>query len=152
MSAVLAAAPALIARACLALDEEDFGAFLACCAPDFGYTVRVHSPELRKWTTWLAQSRSELEGLYAALPEHLRRRGRLLRHLGPTIVDDLGGSECRAVTSFVVFHTDADGRTHAWAAGRYRDRVSLQGERAQLAEREVVLDTRDLGAGSHVPI
>lgn len=152
MSAALSAVPAVVARSCLALDDEDYAAFLAHCAADFRYAIRVYSPELRKWTTWLAQSRSDLEGLFAALPEHLRRRGRLLRHLGPTVVDDLGNGECRAITSFVVFHTGTDGRTQPWAAGRYRDRLVADGARALLTEREVVLDTRDLGAGSHVPI
>ena len=82
-----AAAAELVARAALALDDEDFTGFLAWCTADFRYEVRTWSPELRKWMTWLAQSRSELEALLAALPEHLRRRGRLLRQLGPTIVD-----------------------------------------------------------------
>ena len=147
-----AAAPPLVARSCMALDDEDFGAFLRCCTPDFRYAVRVRSPELRKWMTWLSQSRAELEALFAALPEHLRRRGTLLRHLGPTVVDGLDALECRATTTFVVFHTGVDGRTHAWAAGPYRDRVAARDGVACLAEREVVLETRDLGAGSHVPL
>ena len=156
----------LVARAALALDDEDFAGFLALCTGDFRYEARSWSPELRKWMTWLAQSRSELEALLAALPEHLRRRGRLLRQLGPTIVDAdvpepgaevagaAGAVALRATTSFAIFHTDPDGRTRLWVVGRYRDRivVGAAGSGARLASREVVLDTRDLGIGSHVPI
>ncbi len=159
----------LVARAALALDDEDFAGFLALCTSDFRYEARSWSPELRKWMTWLAQSRSELEALLAALPEHLRRRGRLLRQLGPTIIDSepavAGESGNGAVTgallattSFAVFHTDPEGRTRLWVVGRYRDRI-IPGAAAgaasngvRLASREVVLDTRDLGIGSHVPI
>jgi len=155
----------LVARAALALDDEDFTGFLALCTGDFRYEVRTWSPELRKWMTWLAQSRSELEALLGALPEHLRRRGRLLRHLGPTIVDAGApgpGAESAgtllATTSFAIFHTDPDGRTRLWVVGRYRDRIVVGAAAApgtpglRLAAREAVLDTRDLGIGSHVPI
>lgn len=166
----------LVARTALALDDEDFTGFLALCTADFRYEVRTWSPELRKWMTWLAQSRSELEALLAALPEHLRRRGRLLRQLGPTIVDAdvpepgaeragaAGAGALRATTSFAIFHTDPDGRTRLWVVGRYRDRIVVGAAGAggnegpagatgaRLASREVVLDTRDLGIGSHVPI
>jgi methanesulfonate monooxygenase small subunit len=142
----------LVARSCLALDREDFAGFLQCCTADFRYAVRVWSPELRRQMTWLAQSRTELEALFGALPEHLRRRGTLLRHLGPTIVDALGDGEWRAVTSVVVFHTDAEGRTRTWVAGRYHDRIVERAGSPLLAEREVELQTRDLGAGSHVPL
>lgn len=160
----------LVARAALALDDEDFAGFLALCTGDFRYEARSWSPELRKWMTWLAQSRSELEALLAALPEHLRRRGRLLRQLGPTIVDAdvpepgaegagaAGAGALRATTSFAIFHTDPDGRTRLWVVGRYRDRIVVGAAgpggatNARLASREVVLDTRDLGIGSHVPI
>lgn len=163
-----AAAAELVARAALALDDEDFAGFLALCTGDFRYEARSWSPELRKWMTWLAQSRSELEALLAALPEHLRRRGRLLRQLGPTIVDAAADGEpegtLRATTSFAIFHTDPDGRTRLWVVGRYRDRIVVGAGGAggnegpagatgpRLAAREVVLDTRDLGIGSHVPI
>ncbi len=165
------AAAELVARSALALDDEDFAGFLALCSADFRYEARSWSPELRKWMTWLAQSRTELEALLAALPEHLRRRGRLLRQLGPTIVDadapgpgtegaDAGDTArtLRATTSFAIFHTDPDGRTRLWVVGRYRDRIVVDAAAApgkpglRLAAREAVLDTRDLGIGSHVPI
>lgn len=154
----------LVARAALALDDEDFKGFLALCTADFRYEVRTWSPELRKWMTWLGQSRSELEALLAALPEHLRRRGRLLRQLGPTIVDAEApgpgtgsAGTLLATTSFAIFHTDPDGRTRTLAVGRYRDRIVVGAAGPggatgpRLAAREVVLDTRDLGIGSHVP-
>ncbi len=149
----------LVARAALALDDEDFAGFLVLCSADFRYEARSWSPELRKWMTWLAQSRAELEALLAALPEHLRRRGRLLRQLGPTIVDAGDAAHTLlATTSFAIFHTDPDGRTRLWVVGRYRDRIVVDAAAApgkpglRLAAREAVLDTRDLGIGSHVPI
>lgn len=149
---VTAAAAPLIARTALALDEEDYSQFLALCSADFRYEVRTWSPELRKWMTWLAQSRTELEALFATLPEHLRRRGRLLRQLGPTILDVPTPDGVRASTSFAIYHTDLEGRTRIWAVGRYRDRIVPSPHGARLTAREVVLDTRDLGIGSHVPL
>jgi hypothetical protein len=57
-----------------------------------------------------------------------------------------------AVSTFIVHHTDLEGRTQTLAVGRYIDIVNMSEEQARLAARDVVLDTRDLGIGLHVPI
>ena len=37
---------ALVYKSCLALDEEDFDAYLALCGTDFRYRITARSPEL----------------------------------------------------------------------------------------------------------
>ena len=39
-----------------------------------------------------------------------------------------------------------------FAAGRYNDTIDMSGNRPLLRTREVRLDTRDLGGGTHFPI
>jgi hypothetical protein len=57
------------------------------------------------------------------------------------------------VTSpFVVHHTNLEGQTHTLAVGRYIDIVNMTDEKIVLTARDVMLDTRDLGIGLHVPI
>jgi methanesulfonate monooxygenase subunit beta len=53
----------------------------------------------------------------------------------------------------VVYKTALDGgATGLFAVGKYFDTVSLEGEEPLLTGRDVRLDTRDLGIGSHFPL
>lgn len=146
------AARSLVATACLALDEEDFCSFLACCSDDFHYTIRVHSPELRRDMTWLEHDLAGMQGLLEGVRDHLRRQGRLLRHLGASVLVEASAQHTVLDTSVLVLHTDLEGVTRVWAAGRYRDAVAAGADGARLLNRRVQLHTRDLGTGSHVPI
>lgn len=147
-----AAARELVALSCLALDEEDSTTFLALCAADFNYCIKVDSPELRRSMVWLEHDLDGLGELLTSVGEHLRRSGRLLRHLGGSVM--LRDSEkcLRLSTSFSVLHTALDGRTALWAAGRYLDDIGTVDGELRLLQRTVDLHTRDLGIGSHVPI
>jgi len=142
----------LIGSAALALDAEAFDDFLALCTTDFHYLVRVTSPELGQDMIWLEQNREALEKLFAALPEHLTRLGRLTRQV--SVASTTEAADRLHVTSVLsVFHTDNEGRTAVMAVGRYHDEVIVDEDDAlRLHRREVHLDTRDLGIGSHVPL
>lgn len=142
---------ALIHRACLHLDREEWDKFLALCAPDFRYRVTAYSPELRRQMIWFDHDLASLKALLEMVPQHLRRMGTLLRHVSVGAIE--GEAAPFTVTStFQCIHTDHEGRSHLLAAGRYSDVVTVQDGRTLLSSRETQLETRDLGIGSHVPI
>jgi methanesulfonate monooxygenase small subunit len=141
----------LIGRAGLLLDDGHYEGFLALCAPDFSYRIRVWSPELARDMIWLEHDYGGLAQLFAALPEHLTRPGRLTRHVTVASID--AGPAALEVTSVVtIHHTDLEGCTSTLAVGRYVDRIVEQDGELRLKSREVQLDTRDLGIGSHAPL
>ena len=144
----------LIYRSCLRLDEGDFPGWLDLCAPEFRYTITAYSPEIRKEMTWLDHDRDGMEGLFKMLPKHNSDHSPLTRHASVYVVDwDEGGNEATAITSVVVYRTAMDGgATDLFAVGKYFDTVSLEGEVPLLAGRNVRLDTRELGIGSHFPL
>jgi 3-phenylpropionate/cinnamic acid dioxygenase small subunit len=140
----------LVGQAALALDAEAFDDFLAFCTDDFHYRIRVMSPELGREMIWLEQTRTELEKLFEALPEHLTRPGRLTRQVTVATIQSQPPN-WQVTSTFSVFHTDFEGRTEILAVGRYQDQVTSDAGTMRLSERDVYLDTRDLGIGSHVP-
>jgi methanesulfonate monooxygenase subunit beta len=144
----------LIYRSCLRLDEGDFSGWLDLCAPEFRYAITAYSPEIRKEMTWLDHDRDGMEGLFKMLPKHNSDHSPLTRHASVYVVDlDGEGNVATAVTSVVVYRTAMDGgATDLFAVGKYFDTVSLEGETPLLAGRNVRLDTRELGIGSHFPL
>lgn len=144
----------LVYRSCLRLDEGDFPGWLDLCAPDFRYTITAYSPEIRKEMTWLEQDRAGMEGLFKMLPKHNSDHSPLTRHASVYTVDlDEEGDRATAVTSVVVYRTALDGgATELFAVGKYFDEIDLEGESPLLAGRNVRLDTRELGIGSHMPL
>jgi 3-phenylpropionate/cinnamic acid dioxygenase small subunit len=140
----------LVGQAALALDAEAFDTFLALCTQDFHYRIRVMSPELGQEMIWLEQTRIDLEKLFEALPEHLTRPGQLTRQVSVATIESQASS-WRCTSVFSIFHTDFEGRTQILAVGRYQDQVTSDAGTMRLSERDVYLDTRDLGIGSHVP-
>ncbi len=144
----------LIYRSCLRLDEGDFPGWLDLCAPELRYTITAYSPEIRKEMTWLDHDRDGMEGLFKMLPKHNSDHSPLTRHASVYVVDlDDEENEATAITSVVVYRTAMDGgATDLFAVGKYFDTVSLEGETPLLAGRNVRLDTRELGIGSHFPL
>lgn len=143
----------LIGGASLALDDGDFARFLGYCDDPFNYRIRVWSPELKKDMTWLEHDRDGLTELFKSLPDHLQRLGRLHRQVTVATVEPSNVDGFLVVTSpFIVHHTNLDGQTQTLAVGRYIDIVNMTDEKIVLAARDVMLDTRDLGIGLHVPI
>lgn len=144
----------LIYSSCLRLDNQDFESWLALCAPEFRYTITAYSPEIRKEMTWLDHDLAGMESMFNMLPKHNSDHSPLTRHASVYLVDyDESTGEASAVTSLTVYKTQLDGgATELFAVGKYLDKVSLVEGSALLASRNVRLDTRELGIGSHIPL
>jgi methanesulfonate monooxygenase subunit beta len=142
----------LIYRSCLALDAQDYKAFLAMCEPDFRYAITTYSPETRRDQVWLDHDRGGMETLFTNLPRHNSDHSPLTRHATVYTVDRDGDSQAKVVSALQVFRTQLDGgATELFAVGHFHDDVRLSGEAAKLLRRTVRLDTRQLGYGYHVP-
>ena len=143
----------LVFRSCLLLDEEKFDDYIGLFASDCNYRITTYSPDLRKEQTWLDLNHSELQSLLKNLEYHVRLPGRLMRHPGgPFIGSRVGMSEVFVSTSILVIHTDLEGNSSIFAAGKYQDLLAETSEGLRFQEREVRLDTRQFGPGSHVPL
>lgn len=143
----------LIGRLSLALDDGRFDTFLGLCDDPFNYRILTWSPELKRQMTWLEHNREGLADLFNSLPGHLQRPGRLHRQVTVVTVDPSKEEDFLVVTSsFIVHHTHLEGQTQTLAVGRYIDVINMSDEKILLTARDVMLDTRDLGIGLHVPI
>jgi methanesulfonate monooxygenase small subunit len=143
----------LIYRSCIYLDNQDFVRWLDLCTPEFRYTITTYSPEIRKVMVWLDHDREGMEGLFKMLPKHNSDHSPLTRHASVYLVEYNEAKQVASVvTSVVVYKTRLDGgATELFAVGKYFDEVSLEGGAPLLASRNVRLDTRELGIGSHLP-
>lgn len=148
----------VIYTGCLHLDELRFEAWLELAAPDLRYRITAYSPEIRKDMTWLEHDRSGLSALFELLPRHHVNHAQWLRHAVLYHVVQEADGLVRAVTSLAVYHTAVDvgeahveaGGTRIFVVGRYHDRLRLDRGRWLLAERNVRLETRQLGIGTHL--
>lgn len=135
------------------LDKEDFTNYLTKCAEDFQYMIEVDTPELASTSTWLSVDKPEMKDLLKDIKRHIRLKGRFLRQLGPSQIKlEQKARTANARTSFITVLTDLDGTSRIYAVGHYLDRISWDDSATLLVERVVHLQTRDLGAGSHVPL
>ncbi len=143
----------VVYRAALALDERDYRAFLDLCEPDFRYVIGAYSPEIRRQMVWLDHDKPGLQLLFETLPRHNSDHSPLARHVTVYLVDvQADSATASAVSALQVFRTALDGgTTELYAVGKILDTVRLAGERARLVRREIRLDTRMLGIGSHIP-
>lgn len=143
----------LILRSCLYLDDCDWDNYLNLCSDDFTYRIAAFSPELRKDMVWLEQDRPGLTDLFGNLKNHVTLQGRFLRHANVALIErDDGHNNVKVTTTFLVIYTNLLGVSEMFAAGRYNDTIDISGNRPLLSMREVRLDTRDLGGGTHFPI
>ena len=143
----------LVHRSCLFLDDNDWDAYLDRCTDDFTYRITAFSPELRKNMVWLEQDRAGMTNLFDNLENHVTLQGRFLRHVTVALIErDEENSIGQATSTFFVIYTGLDGVSKMFAAGRYNDTIDVSGNRPLLRTREVTLDTRDLGGGTHFPI
>ncbi|HEY2897842.1 MAG TPA: hypothetical protein VGJ12_11930 [Gemmatimonadaceae bacterium] len=154
---------ALVYETCMALNAENWAAFLAACDPQaFRYRITNYSPEIRREQCWMDRDFKGLKAMLDLLPRHNSDHSPLTRHatVYKVVVDE--GGEIRATTQLAVYRTQLDGmnshfesgRTELLAIGRYEDRIGLagNGEGPRLIARDVVLDTRQIGIGSHFPL
>jgi methanesulfonate monooxygenase small subunit len=143
----------LVHRSCLFLDDSDWDAYLGLCTEDFTYRITAFSPELRKNMVWLEQDCAGMTNLFENLENHVTLKGRFLRHVNVALIEcDEEHGVGRAISTFFVIHTGLDGVSTMFAVGRYNDTIDISGNRPLLHTREVTLDTRDLGGGTHFPI
>jgi anthranilate 1,2-dioxygenase small subunit len=64
------------------------------------------------------------------------------RHLLSNLrIVERAGDEVRAQCNYVVFQTRVDGETSIYSAGKYQDRIVVEGDRLRFKERQVVFDT-----------
>ena len=142
----------LVYRSCLALDAQDFKAFLALCDAAFRYSIVTYVPEVRREQVWLDHDRGGMQTLLTNLPRHNSDHSPITRHATVYTVELRSDSEADVVSALQVFRTQLDGgATELFAVGRLHDTVRLNGTDAKLARRIVRLETRQLGFGYHVP-
>lgn len=144
---------ALIYRSCLTMDACDFDGYLSLCDASFNYAITTYSPEIRKQMTWLEHDRAGMKTLFANLPKHNSDHSILSRHVTVYLVEPMAEPGRHQVTSALqVFRTALDGgATELFAVGKMIDIVALDASGATLVARNVKLDTRMLGFGSHLP-
>jgi methanesulfonate monooxygenase small subunit len=141
----------------LLLDAGRHGAFLETTTAELRYRVVAYSPDLRREMTWLEHDRAGLAALIELLPRHHVDGAIWQRHavLQTAVLEAPG--RARAVSALALYSTVVDvgdahvegGSTHLLAVGRYHDVFREERGQWRLAEREVRLDTRQLGVGSH---
>jgi methanesulfonate monooxygenase small subunit len=149
---MLESAKDLVSLSCLFLDEEKFDRYLELFSSESRYTIRTYSPDLRKDISLLDLDRAELGVLFKNLPKHVRLPGRFLRLANGTLVEGKSEQQLSIMTSVLITHTDLEGVSRVFAAGRYRDKVVMEDGKPRLSEREVRVDTRQFGPGSHIPL
>lgn len=145
---------AFIYHSLLLLDARDFKGWLDLCAPELRYRITTYSPEIRKEMTWLDHDHAGTEHLIRLLPRHNSDQSAFTRHATVYRVDyDAERGEAQAVTSVILFRTVLDGgTTQLYAVGKYYDTIVVDGDTLRLRERNLRLDTRDLGIGTHYPL
>jgi methanesulfonate monooxygenase small subunit len=153
----------MIYDGCMALNAERWPDFLALCEPQgFRYRITNYSPEILRTQCWMDRDFKGLKSVIELLPKHNTDHSPLTRHaiVYKVLVDATSG-EVHAHTQLAIYRTELDGsnshfdsgRTALWAIGRYEDRIRADGDGgARLLERNVVLDTRQIDIGSHLPL
>lgn len=152
-AAIRAQVEELVYQSALFLDARDFDGYLGLCDPDYRYVITTHSPEIRQEMVWLDHDREGLKTLLETLPRHNSDHSPLSRHVTVYTIDVDAAQASAVVTSALqVFRTALDGgATELFAVGKIRDRVRLSDAGARLAARQIKLDTRMLGIGTHIP-
>ena len=153
----------MIYETCMALNAENWKVFLEACDPHaFRYRITNYSPEIRREQCWMDRDFKGLKAMIDILPRHNSDHSPLTRHTTVyKVVADEASGEMRATSQVAIYRTQLDGmnshfesgRTELFAVGRYEDRVKLpDGGRPRLVARTVVLDTRQIDIGSHLPL
>jgi 3-phenylpropionate/cinnamic acid dioxygenase small subunit len=142
----------LIYDSCALLDQERFDEWLALCGPQFTYRITTYSDELSRMMTWMDQDKPGMAHIFANANKHERYTGRLRRHVSMLRVTAGRGDVAEVKSAVAVYHTELNGVSELYAIGAYHDQVQRSDGALLLARREVVLDTRRLAFGPHVPM
>lgn len=141
-----------IAKSCMAMDEERFDDYLTLCSGNYRYRILTFSPDIGREMTWLDLDAIGMHALLNMVPQHVRLQGKLRRHASLYTHEERPDHVVSAVSSLIVSHTGLDGETKIFASGQLQDRIAVEGDELKLVSRDVLLDTRVFGPGSHVPI
>tara|TARA_B100001245_G_C22781993_1_gene377558 strand:- start:57 stop:512 length:456 start_codon:yes stop_codon:yes gene_type:complete len=141
----------LVNQSCLYLDDADWPNYLGLYTTEFTYRIVCYSPELRKDMVWMEQDRKGMTNLVNNLENHITRQGRFMHQVQIAAINPQGAFS-ETISPFLVVYTDLEGVTTIFAAGRYIDVIDTTSNKPLISNRKVVLDTRDLGSGSHFPI
>ena len=149
----------VIYRSAVLMDDQKATEWLeVLCAQDFEYVITSYSHEIRREQEWFQGDRESLLEVVKMMPYHNTDHSPFVRHVSVYTVDvDGSGATADAVSSVVVYQNMFDGinshmdsgDTRLFCAGKYYDRVSLNGDEPKLLRRNVRLDTRRLDKGSH---
>lgn len=151
-----------IYKATLHLDQERWNDWLALCDEDFIYQIKAWSPEINYDSTYMHESRKELEKLMEMLPKHNTDESPLTRFTNVYSIDIASdGATASAVSAFVVYrhvfdsavdsHIEA-GSSQLFLVGKYHDDFRITNGQPRFISRTTRLETRRLDRGSHWPI
>lgn len=144
----------LVYKTCITMDDKNFSGYLELCDPDYNYKITAYSPEIRKDMIWLEQDMAGMKNLFDTLPRHNSDDSQFNRHASIYSVDyDEAAKQAKVVSALQVYRTTLDGgATELFAIGKMYDTVSTSGsDGPKLLDRNIRLDTRLLGMGTHIP-
>tara|TARA_A100001037_G_C15151291_1_gene639412 strand:- start:3200 stop:3658 length:459 start_codon:yes stop_codon:yes gene_type:complete len=142
----------LIYKSCRLLDAEEFDDYLDLYTEDFEYKVTNYSPEIKSDQEWMDANRAELKGLLANVPLHFRLLGSFMRHATVYDIERNGADTANALTYVTIYYTTPEGATSVWAVGCYHDKIDVSGDTPLIADRNMKLETREVGIGTHLPM
>ena len=134
----------LIYQSGVLLDEEKYSDWLKLCRADFRYRITAYSHEIRKEMVWLEHDLPGLDARFTDIPNHVVYWGKYRRHVGMCEEIERVNGRAMMESSVIVYHTDLKGDSSLFAVVKYRDAVTVDGDKPLLADREVQLDTRFL--------
>jgi methanesulfonate monooxygenase small subunit len=140
--------------ATMLLDVKDFKGWLDMCSPDLTYVIRAFSREIRKDVIWLDHDYDGMAGLIRQLPRHNTDQSEFTRHTTVyTVTPDASGETAVVVSAVAIYRTTLDGGvTNLFAIGRYTDTLAHTPDGWRFRSRDLRLDTRALGIGTHYPL
>ena len=150
-----------IYKAALALDANDWTAWLELCDGSFNYAITSFSPEINKDMTYFGGDKKELTGLMEMLPKHNTDHSPLHRHTTVYTVDvSKDGKSAEAISSVAIYQNMLDGinshldsgESRLFVIGKYHDRFLINNSLPKFANRETKIDNRRLDKGSHWPL
>jgi methanesulfonate monooxygenase small subunit len=138
----------------LSLDSKDFKGWLDMCSPQFTYTIRAFSREIRKEVIWLDHDYDGMSVLIRQLPRHNTDQSEFTRHTTVyTIVPSESGDSVVVTSAVAIYRTTLDGGdTNLFAIGRYTDTLDGTPDGWRFRSRDLRLETRSLGIGTHYPL
>ncbi len=136
------------------LDAKDFKGWLDMCSLEFTYVIRTFSREIRKDMIWLEHDYDGMAGLIRQLPRHNTDQSEFTRHSTVyTVTPDESGESAVVVSAVAIYRTTLDGgETKLFAIGRYTDTLAHTPDGWRFRTRDLRLETRSLGIGTHYPL